>query len=87
MNPKTRLGLAFLLALGIATFSGASVAVANNDHHDFAVGAGVHADADALIDLAEVLRIAARFGQAADAAGEALALYEQKGIVPSASHA
>jgi hypothetical protein len=35
--------------------------------------------ADALMDLAEVLRLGARPGEAIEAAGQALALYEQKG--------
>ena len=39
--------------------------------------------ADALIDLAEVLRTAGRLEEGAGAAAEALALYERKGIVPS----
>jgi tetratricopeptide (TPR) repeat protein len=43
--------------------------------------------ADALIDLAEVLELAGRFREAADAAGEALALYQRKGIVASAGRA
>ena len=43
--------------------------------------------ADALIDLAEVLRRADRSREAADAAADALALYEQKGIVASAARA
>ena len=38
--------------------------------------------ADALMDLAEVLRLAGRARDAAAAAGEALALYERKGIAP-----
>jgi len=43
--------------------------------------------ADALIDLSEVLRMAGRFQDGADAAGRALRLYERKGIVPSATRA
>ena len=38
--------------------------------------------ADALMDLAEVLRLAGRSAEAVEAAGAALALYERKGIVP-----
>jgi hypothetical protein len=41
--------------------------------------------ADALTDLTEVLRMGGRPAEAAQAAGEALALYERKGIVPSAA--
>ena len=41
--------------------------------------------ADVLIDLADVLRMAGRPEEAAGAAREALSLYEQKGIVPSAA--
>ncbi len=43
--------------------------------------------ADVLMDLAEVLRIAARFQEGADAAGQALQLYERKGILPAATRA
>jgi hypothetical protein len=39
--------------------------------------------ADAHMDLVEVLRLAGRCGEAAEAATEALGLYERKGIVPS----
>ena len=38
--------------------------------------------ADALMDLVEVLRLEGRSHEAAQAAGEALALYDRKGIVP-----
>jgi hypothetical protein len=38
--------------------------------------------ADVLMDLVEVLRLAGRSDEAAEAAREALALYERKGIVP-----
>jgi hypothetical protein len=38
--------------------------------------------ADVLMDLVEILRLAGRPREAAEAAGEALALYERKGIVP-----
>jgi tetratricopeptide (TPR) repeat protein len=43
--------------------------------------------ADALIDLAEVLKLAGRREKAARAAGDALALYERKGNVASAGSA
>jgi len=43
--------------------------------------------ADALMDLVEVLRLAGRFREAAEAASGALALYERKGIVPYARRA
>jgi DNA-binding SARP family transcriptional activator len=43
--------------------------------------------ADALIDLAEVLRMAGRPEDAAGAAEQALRLFERKGIVPSAARA
>jgi tetratricopeptide (TPR) repeat protein len=43
--------------------------------------------ADVLVDLAEVLRLAGRSRDAAGAAERALALYERKGIVPSAARA
>jgi DNA-binding SARP family transcriptional activator len=43
--------------------------------------------ADALMDLAEVLRLAGRATAAAEAAGEALALYKRKGIAPYESRA
>jgi tetratricopeptide (TPR) repeat protein len=54
------------------------------------VAAGADTDllwfhADALIDLTEVLRMSGRPEEAARAAAEALALYERKGIVPSAA--
>jgi hypothetical protein len=39
---------------------------------------------DVLMDLAEVLRLADRTREAADATSEALALYERKGLVPYA---
>ena len=42
---------------------------------------------DVLIDLAEVLRIAGRFAEAADAAKGAVSIYERKCIVPSGSRA
>jgi DNA-binding SARP family transcriptional activator len=43
--------------------------------------------ADLLVDLADVLRMAGRPGEAAGAASGALRLYERKGIVPSAARA
>jgi tetratricopeptide (TPR) repeat protein len=42
---------------------------------------------DALIDLAEVLKLAGRRSEAAEAATAALALYERKGIVSSTARA
>ena len=43
--------------------------------------------ADVLLDLAEVLRLAGRSREAAGAAEDALRLYDQKGVVPSAASA
>ncbi len=43
--------------------------------------------ADVLLDLAEVLRLAGRPEEAADAAEQALALYDRKGVAPSAASA
>jgi tetratricopeptide (TPR) repeat protein len=43
--------------------------------------------ADALADLGEVLRLAGKSGEAREAYEQALALYEQKGIVPAAERA
>jgi class 3 adenylate cyclase/tetratricopeptide (TPR) repeat protein len=47
----------------------------------------IRLEANALLDLAEVLRLAERFGEAAAATREALQLFEQKGDVVSAGKA
>ena len=43
--------------------------------------------ADALLDLAEVLRLAGRFAEAIGVLDEAVALHEQKGNIVSAGNA
>ena len=49
----------------------------------FDVNDAIQMHADALLDLAEVLRIAGRPEEAAPFAQEALRLYEKKGVLPS----